>query len=76
MAHACRDRDSELLSAASAAAASSDDVCDSMVSAIIYRVCGGTVLCWGRVSSVWSLTVSLVDQKKAADSTYPMGIDK
>ena len=29
-----------------------------------------------RVLSVWSLTVSVVAQKKVADSTYPMGIER
>ena len=40
------------------------------------RWCDGAV--WGmeRVSSVLSFTISVVAQKKAADSTYTMGIDR
>ena len=57
-------------------AASLFEVCSGMVSDRLSRVCGGAVLRWGRVSSVRSLTVSVVAQKKAADSTYPMGIER
>ena len=38
------------------------------------RWCGGTIWCVERVSCVLYLNISVVAQKKAADSTYPMGI--
>ena len=46
------------------------------MSAKYSRWCGGAVWRVERVSSVLSLTVLVVAQKKAADSTYPMGIDR
>ena len=46
------------------------------MSARCSRRWGGAVWCMERVSSLRSLTVSVVAQKKAADSTYPMGIDR
>ena len=76
VACACGDRAYQLLAAASVVVASYAKVCGGMVSARIYKGCGGAMLKWGRVSNARYLTISLVEQKKAADSTHPMGIDK
>ena len=76
VAHACRDRASQLLLASSATAPSSAEVFGGFVSARFYRWCGSTVWRMERVSIVWSLTVLVVAQKKVADSTYPMGIER
>ena len=46
-----------------------------MVDVRFYKGCDGAVLRWWRVSGARYLTVSMVDQNKKADSTYPMGID-
>ena len=56
--------------------ASSSEVYGGLVSAKSLRWCGGAVWHMERVSSVLSLTVSVVAQKKAADYTYPIGIDR
>ena len=76
VAHACGDRASQLLSAASMAAASVLEVCGGLLSARLSRWCGGTVLHMYMVSSAQSLTVLVVAQKNKDDSTYPMGIEK
>ena len=76
MACTCGDRDSHFLSASSVDATSSAKVCGGLVSARYSRWCGGAVLHVDRVSSVRSLTVLVNAQKKAADSTYPMGIKR
>ena len=76
MARARGDRASQLLLASSVAAASSFVDCGGLVSPKSSRWCGGVVWHVDRVSSARSLTVSEVSQKKAADSTYPMGIEK
>ena len=76
VARACGDRASQLLSSFSISAASSFVDCGGLVSAKSSRWCGGVVWRVDRVSSARSLTVSAVAQKKAADSTYPMGIKR
>ena len=76
MAHACGDRASQLLSASSVAATSSVEVYGSLVNDRFSRLYGGTVWRVERVSSVRYLTVSLVAQKKASDSTYPIVIER
>ena len=76
VAHACGDRASQLLSASSVAAASSAEVCGGFVFARFSRWCGGAVWRVERVSSVRSLIFSVVAQKKAVDSTYPIGIER
>ena len=75
MARTCGDRASQFLSESCVAVASSSEVCGGLVSAKSLRWCGGAVWRVERVSSVFSLTVLVVAQKKAAYSTYPMGID-
>ena len=72
----CGDRASQLLLASRVAAASSSEVCGGLVSAKSLRWCGGAVWRMERVSSVLSLTVLVVAQKKTEDSKYPMGIDR
>ena len=76
VARACGERDSQLLLASSVATDSSAEVCSGLVSAKSLRWCDGAVWCVERVSSVRYLTVLVVAQKKAAGSTYPMGIEK
>ena len=76
VARVCGDRASQLLWASSVASAYSSEVCGGLVSAKSLMFCGGAVWRMERVSSVLSLTVSVVAQKKAADSMYPMGIDR
>ena len=76
MAHACGDRASQFLLASSVDVASSSEVWGGLVPAKYSRWCGGAVWRMVRVSSVLSLTVSVVVQKKAAGSTYPMVIDR
>ena len=76
VAYACGDRASQLVLASSIAVVSSSEVCGGLASAKSSRWCGGAVWCMARVSSVLSLTVSVVAQKNAADSTHPMGIDR
>ena len=76
MDRACRDRASQFLPAASVESASSAEVCCGMFSSRLSTGCGGAVFLWERVSSVQYLSISLVEQKKAMDSIYPMGIDK
>ena len=72
-----RDRYSQFLSAAWVAAASLGVVCGGTVSIRFSKACGGAVLCWGGGGSrAQYLTVSMMDQKKATDSKYSMGIDK
>ena len=72
---ACRYRASQFVAASSVAVASSSEVCSGLVSANSLRWCGGAVWRVARVSTVLFLTVLVIAQKKAADSTYPMGID-
>ena len=72
----CRDRASHFLSDSSVAAVYSAEVCGGLVSAKSLRWCSGTVWRVERVSSVQSLTVLVVAQKKAADYTYLMGIER
>ena len=74
VARACRDRVSQFLSEPYVAVASSSEVCGGLVSAKSSRWYGGAVWRVVKVSSVLSLTVLVVAQKKAADSTYPMGM--
>ena len=76
VARAYGDRASQLFSASSVAATSSADIFGGFLSARFSRWCGGAVWRIERVSSVRSLTVLVVAQKKAADSTYPMGIER
>ena len=76
VARVCGDRASQSLSASSVAATSCSEVSGGFVSARFSRWCGGAVWRMERVSSDRSLTVSVVAQKKAADYTYPMGIEK
>ena len=76
VARACGDRSSQSFLASAVAATSCAEVFGGFVSATPSMWCGGTVCCMDRVSSARSLTVSVVDQKKAADSTYPMGIER
>ena len=76
VARACRYRASQLLSASSLTATSSDEVCGGLVSAKSSRWYGGAVWRVERVSSVRSLTVSVVSQNKATDYTYPMVIER
>ena len=73
---ACGDRTSQFLLASSVAATSSAEVCGGLVSARYSRWCGGAVWRVERMSIVRSFTVSVVAQKKAADSTYPVGIER
>ena len=70
------DRASQLLSTSSVASASSAEVCGGLVSAKSSRWCCGALWRMERVSSVRSLTVSVVAQKKAADYIYPMGVER
>ena len=76
VSRACGDRDSQFLSESCVAVASSSEVCGVLVSAKSSRWCGGAVWRLARVSSVLSLTVLVVAQKKAADYTYSMGIHR
>ena len=76
VARVCGDRASQYLSATSVAATSFDVVSGVFFSARFSRWWGGAVWRVDRVSSAQSLTVSVVAQKKAADSTYPLGIDR
>ena len=64
------------MSDSSVASAFSAEVCGVLVSAKSSRWCNGAVWRMERVLSVRSLTVLVVAQKKAADSTYPMGIER
>ena len=73
---ACGYRSSQFLSESFFTVASSSEVCGGLVSAKYSRWCGGAVWRVEMVSSVLSLTVSVVAQKKAADSTYSMDIDR
>ena len=74
VARACGDRTSQLLSASRVDVASSYEVCSGLVSAKYSELCGGAVWRMERVSSVLYLTVLVVAQKKAVDSTCSMGI--
>ena len=76
VACACGDRASQSLSATSVAATSFAVVSGGFVSARFSRWCGGAVWRIVRVSSARSFTVLVVAQKKAADSTYPMVIER
>ena len=67
---------SQFFSESCVAMASYSEVYGSLVSAKSSRCCGGAVCRVERVSIGLSLTVLVVAQKKAADSTYPMGIDR
>ena len=76
MARAGGDRASQSLSATSVAATSFAVVYGGFVSARFSRWWDGAVWHVERMSRARSLTVSVVAQKKAADSTYPMGIER
>ena len=76
MERACGDRASQLFLASSVAATYSADVCGGLVSARFSSWCGGAVWRVERVSSVYSLTILVVVQKKVADYTYRMGIER
>ena len=76
VARRCRDRSSQLLLSYSVASASSAAVCSGLVSAKSLRWGGGALWRMERVSSVRYLTVSVVAQNKAADSTYLMVIER
>ena len=76
VARACGDRASQYFSATSVAATSFAVVSGGFVSARFSRWWGGAVWRVERVSRARYLTVSVVAQKKAADSTYPMGIER
>ena len=76
VARACGDRASQSLLDSSVAATSCAEVFGGFGSARCSRWCGGAVWRIERVSSAWSLTVLVVAQKKAEDSTYPRGIER
>ena len=76
VAHACGDRAYQFLSASSVATTSYVEVFNGLVSARSSRWCSGALCRMERVSSVRSLTVLVVAQKKAVGSTYPMVIER
>ena len=76
VARACGDRDSQSLSATSVTATSFVVFYGGFVSARFSRWWGGAVWRVESVSRAQSLTVSVAAQKKAADSTYPMGMER
>ena len=73
---ACGYMSSQFLSDSCVALFSSSKVFGSLMSAKSSMWCGGAVWRVERVSIVLSLAVSVVAQKKAADSTYLIGIDR
>ena len=76
VARACGDKAYQFMSASSISTTSYVEVFNGLVSARSSRWCSGVLCRMERVSSVSSLTVLVVAQKKAEGYTYPMGIER